>query len=422
MSINVTKVKMIKSVALIMAAGSGTRLAAGMRENIHEMPKQYLLINQQSVLSYSILSFLDHADIAALQIVIRAGDEMLYRETMAFIAHHPQFSKILPPVLGGAERQDSVRHGLKSLAQLRPDYVLIHDAARPGVDGAMITHLLAACKDGDGAIPALPIADTIKRGAHDMYCGETLPRDGLYLAQTPQIFNYKSIQAAHEKFPEMTASDDAKLAELAGLRIKLITGARRLMKITHADDLDDVARYLRPNTDTKTEPKMLETRMGMGFDVHRFADESAGRKLMLCGVDVPSPRGLEGHSDADVGLHALTDAILGALAAGDIGTYFPPSDPTWRNADSALFLRHAAQMVTKRGGRIINVDVTIICEAPRIGPHRAAMVARMAEILGIENDRVSVKATTTEQLGFTGRGEGIAANAVAVIAATGCTD
>ncbi|MCX8505917.1 MAG: 2-C-methyl-D-erythritol 2,4-cyclodiphosphate synthase, partial [Alphaproteobacteria bacterium] len=372
-----------------------------------DLPKQYLSLSGRSVVAYSIAAFMAHPAIAAIQMVIRAGDEVLYQNAITEFAAHKNFAKLLPPVVGGDERQKSVANGLAALARIAPDWVFIHDAARPGLDGAMISQLLAGCGDGhaDGAILALPVADTVKRQDKDGFCAATVSRDGLWLAQTPQFFKYKAILAAHQKFHTALASDDAKLAEIAGLRIKILTGARRLTKITQIQDWQEISAIM----DVQNMDKIMIPRTGQGFDVHQLGIAENGRKLMICGVEIPSKMTLLGHSDADVGLHALTDAILGALAAGDIGLHFPPSDPKWKNADSAQFLRHAAQLVTAQNGRITHVDVTLICESPRITSHREAMIARIAGILAIAPSRVSVKATTTEKLGFTGRGEGIAA-------------
>lgn len=401
------------SVALIMAAGNGTRLRQNLdpSDPAQAVPKQYLKLNHRPILAYSLAAFLHHPHITAIQVVIRPEDQELYLACLKEFSQLPEFAKLMPPVWGGAERQISVVNGLAALNELDPYRVFIHDAARPGIDAALITRLLAAAMGEDGVIPALPVADSLKRQDQAGYCHETVTRDGLWLAQTPQVFNYQAILTAHRKFPAMIASDDGKLAEAAGLRIKLVEGARRLLKITHPQDLQDMAAYFAQSHSGHA----YATRIGQGFDVHQLARAADGRKLMLCGVHIPSDLALVGHSDADVGLHAATDAILGALAAGDIGGHFLPSDPRWKNADSSQFLRHAAQLVSEQGGRIVNLDVTLICEAPHIAPHRAAMITRMAEILAIDPARISVKATTTEKLGFTGRGEGIAAMAVTSI-------
>jgi 2-C-methyl-D-erythritol 4-phosphate cytidylyltransferase/2-C-methyl-D-erythritol 2,4-cyclodiphosphate synthase len=312
--------------------------------------------------------------------------------------------QLLPPVSGGPNRQDSVRNGLESLADLHPDHVLIHDAARPFVSPAIIDRTLAALADAPGAIVAIPVTDTLKR-AEDGQVGETVDRSGLWRAQTPQAFRFAEILAAHRAARGAAMTDDAAVAEAARLPMKLVMGADDNFKITTAEDLQRAERLLAPAAS--------EFRTGTGYDVHRFA---AGDGVTLCGIRIAHDQALEGHSDADVGLHALTDAILGAIGAGDIGSHFPPSDRQWRGVDSAKFVEHAAGLVAAKGGRITHVDVTLICERPKIAPHRAAMVSRIAGILHLAEDRVSVKATTTEGLGFTGRREGIAAQAVATVA------
>jgi 2-C-methyl-D-erythritol 4-phosphate cytidylyltransferase/2-C-methyl-D-erythritol 2,4-cyclodiphosphate synthase len=281
--------------------------------------------------------------------------------------------------------------------------VLIHDAARPLIDGSLIDRMIDALAATPGAIPVLPVADTVKRGA-DGQVVETLDRATLWRAQTPQAFRYADIMAAHAAAAGRELTDDAAVAEAAGLAVALIAGTEENFKVTAEADLHRARQILSPGTDI---------RVGNGFDVHRFGP---GERIMLCGIAVPHDYGLIGHSDADVGLHALTDAILGAIGAGDIGQHFSPSDARWKGADSAQFLAHADSLVRARGGRILSVDVTIICERPKVGPHREKMVARVASILGLEPSRVSVKATTTEGLGFTGRAEGIAAQATASIA------
>jgi len=308
--------------------------------------------------------------------------------------------------MGGAERQDSVRLGLESLVDRAPDRVLIHDAVRPFVDRDMIDRVLNALDTSPAALPAIPVNDTLKR-CDDGLVRATIPRAGLWQAQTPQGFRFDDILAAHRKLATQTFTDDSAIAEAAGLAVAVVGGADDNFKITTADDLRRAE--LRFSTD--------EVRTATGFDVHGF--DVAGDHIMLCGVAVPFKRSLKGHSDADVALHALADALLGTIAAGDIGVHFPPSDPAWRGAASDTFLRHAGALVAAKGGRIVNLDLTIICEEPKIGPYREAMTARIAEILGIGPDRVSVKGTTTERLGFLGRGEGIAAQAIASIRLTG---
>jgi 2-C-methyl-D-erythritol 4-phosphate cytidylyltransferase / 2-C-methyl-D-erythritol 2,4-cyclodiphosphate synthase len=304
-------------------------------------------------------------------------------------------------VPGGATRQDSVRAGLEALAPHAPDIVLVHDAARPFIPPGTIPALLAALQQVPGAIPALPVADTLKRVRQGIIT-ETVPRDGLYRAQTPQAFHFRALLEAHRSAPP-GATDDAALLEAAGESVAIVPGAPENIKLTYPEDLARLERIMAPT---------LIPRVGTGFDVHVL---QTGRKLMLCGVQVPHDQGLAGHSDADVGIHALCDAIYGALAEGDIGRHFPPGQDAWKDADSARFLAHAAQRIAARGGKLANADVTLICERPKIAPHAAAMAVRLAALLGVDPACVSVKATTTERLGFTGRGEGIAAQAVATI-------
>jgi 2-C-methyl-D-erythritol 4-phosphate cytidylyltransferase/2-C-methyl-D-erythritol 2,4-cyclodiphosphate synthase len=377
-------------IALIVAAGSGTRFGG-------ELPKQYLPLAGRAVLRHSAETFLRHPAISGVRVVISSEHRALYDTATAGL-------RLLPPVIGGANRQDSVRNGLESLADLRPVHLFIHDAARPFLSAAIIDRTLAALGEASGAIVAVPVTDTLKRG-RDGRVGETVDRSGLWRAQTPQAFRFADILAAHRAVEGAAMTDDAAVAEAAGLPMKLVMGADDNFKITTAEDLQRAERLLAPGAS--------DYRMGAGYDVHRFV---AGDGVTLCGVRIAHDQALEGHSDADAGLHALTDAILGAISAGDIGSHFPPSDPRWRGVDSGTFLAHAAGLVAGRGGRIAHVDVTLICERPKIAPHRAAMVTRIAGILGLEEHRVSVKATTTEGLGFTGRREGIAAQAVATVA------
>lgn len=376
-------------IALIVAAGSGQRFGA-------ERPKQYLDLSGKPVLRRTVDAFLRHPQVSGVRVVINPAFRDLYDMAVDGLG--------LPePVAGGATRQESVRNGLESLAESPPDLVLIHDAARPLVDGATIGAVIAALGGQPAAIAAVPVADTLKRG-RDGLVADTVDRDGLWRAQTPQGFRFPDILAAHRAAAGLELTDDAAVAERAGLPVALVPAKEENFKVTTPEDLIRAARAL--------DAGLSDIRTGTGFDVHRFTD---GDHVTLCGVRVPHTHKLEGHSDADVGLHALTDAILGALCAGDIGSHFPPSEPQWRGADSARFLKHAADLVADRGGMIAHVDVTVICERPKVGPHREAMVARIAEILDMEPGRVSVKATTTERLGFTGRGEGIAAQAVATV-------
>jgi 2-C-methyl-D-erythritol 4-phosphate cytidylyltransferase / 2-C-methyl-D-erythritol 2,4-cyclodiphosphate synthase len=384
---------MTNSIALIVAAGSGTRLGG-------EVPKQYLPLAGRAVLRHSVETFLRHPAISGVRVVISAEHRALYDGAVAGLP-------ILPPVAGGASRQDSVRNGLESLTDLWPDRVLIHDAARPFLTAEIVDRTLAALDDAPGAVVAVPVTDTLKRGKGGQVAG-TVDRSALWRAQTPQAFRYAEILAAHRQAEGAAMTDDAAVAEAAGLPVKLVMGADDNFKITTADDLRRAERLVGGVAQ--------EFRTGTGYDVHRFAP---GDGVTICGVRIAHEQSLEGHSDADVGLHALTDAILGTIGAGDLGSHFPPGDPQWRGADSAQFLTHAAGLVTAKGGRIAHVDVTLICERPKIAPHRGAMIERIAAILGLDEGRVSVKATTTEGLGFTGRREGIAAQAVATVALPG---
>lgn len=379
---------MAGAAALILAGGSAVRFGG-------DVPKQYLTLAGRAVLRHSAETFASHPDIDAVRVVIRADDRAIYDDAMAGL-------DILAPVTGGTTRQESSRLGLESLAELAPDRVLIHDAARPFIDEATISRIIEALDANAATLPAIPVTDTLKRAA-----GGTVDRDGLWRAQTPQGFRYDEIMAAHRTaagagLPPLT--DDAAVAENAGLDVALVMGNEDNMKVTMQEDFERAERLMAGRSG--------ETRIGTGFDVHQFGP---GDHVILCGVRIESDQGLIGHSDADAGLHALTDALLGALGAGDIGEHFPPSDPQWRGASSDRFLAHAASLVRARGGQIVNVDVTLICERPKIRPHRDAMRARVAEILAVNEDQVSVKATTTEGMGFTGRQEGLAAQAIATI-------
>ncbi len=374
----------MRVAAILVAAGSGLRFGA-------DRPKQFSVLAGKPVVRWAAERLAAQADL--LQPV---GEAASLDPALAGLRH-------LPVVAGGATRQDSVRAGLEALAPHAPDVVLIHDAARPFFPADVVPALLEALTHLPGAIPAVPVADTLKRAA-DGRIGATVPRDGLYRAQTPQAFRFDTALELHRYYagaPGLT--DDAALLERAGLGVALVAGHDDNIKLTFQEDAVRLERILGG---------MMEPRTGTGFDVHVL---QAGRALMLCGVDVPHEQGLAGHSDADVGLHALCDAIYGALAEGDIGRHFPPSEATWKDADSARFLRHAAGRIAARGGRLANADVTLICERPKITPHAPAMMARLADLLGVEVGRISVKATTTERLGFAGRGEGIAAQAVVTV-------
>ncbi|MCS6932638.1 MAG: bifunctional 2-C-methyl-D-erythritol 4-phosphate cytidylyltransferase/2-C-methyl-D-erythritol 2,4-cyclodiphosphate synthase [Acetobacteraceae bacterium] len=370
----------MRIAALLLAAGAGTRFGGA-------VPKQFLPLCGRPVLRHAAEALLAEGLVRRL---LPVGEAEAVSAALAGLPHDP-------PVPGGASRQASVRAGLEALAQDPPDVVLIHDGARPVVPRGTIPALLSALERHPGAIPAIPVADTLKRAEAGVIAA-TVPREGLFRAQTPQAFRFDAILAAH-RAATAEATDDAALLEAAGLPVALVEGSERNLKITRPEDLSRMEREMAG---------AMLPRIGTGFDVHRLVP---GRPLVLCGVVVPHEFGLEGHSDADVGIHALCDAIYGALAEGDIGRWFPPSEAAWKDADSARFLRHAAARIAARGGMLANADVTLVCERPRIAPHAAAMQARLAALLGCESARVSVKATTTEHLGFPGRGEGIAAQA-----------
>jgi 2-C-methyl-D-erythritol 4-phosphate cytidylyltransferase/2-C-methyl-D-erythritol 2,4-cyclodiphosphate synthase len=372
----------MKVAAILVAAGSGSRFGG-------DVPKQFLMVAGKPVIRHAAEQLIRHASL--LQPV---GDA-------APIGAALRGLPLLPAVPGGATRQQSVRNGLEALAPYAPDYVLVHDAARPHVPPGTIEALLHELRETPGAIPAAAVADTLKRVDRGVIM-ETVPRTALFRAQTPQAFRFDTLLAAHRSGVEGT-TDDASLLEAMGETVAVVAGSEDNIKLTYPDDFLRLERIMAGHS---------VPRVGMGFDVHAFAD---GRPLMLCGIAIPHERGLAGHSDADVGIHALCDAIYGALAEGDIGRHFPPDEASWKDADSARFLRHARDRVAARGGRLVNADVTLICERPKITPHAPAMIERLASLLDIARDRISVKATTTEKLGFTGRREGIAAQAVVSI-------
>jgi 2-C-methyl-D-erythritol 4-phosphate cytidylyltransferase/2-C-methyl-D-erythritol 2,4-cyclodiphosphate synthase len=372
-----------KTVALVVAAGSGSRTGG-------EVPKQYRRVGGKALLAHAI-DALRHPRIDEVRVVIGPGQEKLYPEAVG--------ERPLPaPVLGGAERQDSVLRGLEAIEDA--DVVLIHDAARAFLPAAVIDRLLDALEHKDGAVPVLPVVDTLARAAGAL--GETVPRETLVRVQTPQAFRFEVILAAHRAWTG-SATDDAQVARAAGLSVATVEGDPMLEKLTYEADFARWEERLRAR---------MVSRTGMGFDVHAF---ERGDGLWMSGILIPHERGLKGHSDADVVLHAVTDALLGAIGEGDIGQHFPPSDPQWRGAASSRFVEHARGLIQARGGRIDHVDATVICEAPKVGPHRDAMRVRLAELLGLPLPRVSIKATTSERLGFTGRGEGIAAQAIATV-------
>ena len=380
--------------AIVVAAGRGERARQGEGGG----PKQYAPLKGKTVLDHAVAAFAGHPAIGSVTVVIHPDDHALYTQSVM------ERETLRPPVEGGETRQASVLAGLQSLAASPPDYVLIHDAARPAVSAEVIDRVCDGLAPGSGVLAAVPVADTLKSVADGTVVG-TVDRTGLWAAQTPQGFDFPALLQAHREARKSGRdfTDDAGIAEWAGMAVRVSVGSRANMKITQAGDLGIVGAMMG------TE----DICTGSGFDVHGF---EPGDGVTLGGCFIAHTAKLKGHSDADVVLHALTDALLGAVGAGDIGQHFPPSDPQWRDADSARFLAHALDLVTERGGRLVNLDLTIICEAPKIGPHRDAIRARVAELCGLAADRVNIKATTTEGLGFTGRREGIAAMASANVA------
>ncbi|WP_163272749.1 bifunctional 2-C-methyl-D-erythritol 4-phosphate cytidylyltransferase/2-C-methyl-D-erythritol 2,4-cyclodiphosphate synthase [Chelativorans alearense] len=383
--------------AVIVAAGRGER--AGQNGN---GPKQYRPIGGKSVIRYTLETFAAHERIDTIAVAIHPEDSTL------FAAACEGIDGDIRAIPGGPSRQESTRLALAALAEVEPDIVLIHDGVRPFIDGALIDRVIDAVADGTGALPAVAISDTLKRSGADMLVKGTVPRADLFAAQTPQGFSFPTILAAHEKALKegrLDFTDDAAIAEWAGIPVRLVEGSPDNTKLTWARDMALADQRL-------SAMRMPDVRTGNGYDVHAFGK---GDRVWLCGVEIAHEKALQGHSDADVGLHALTDALLATCGAGDIGTHFPPSDPQWKGARSRLFVEHAVKLVRGRGGRIANADITLICEAPRVGPHREAMVAELSDMLRIAPERVSVKATTNEKLGFLGREEGIAAIATATV-------
>ncbi len=371
--------------AIIVAAGKGERAGTS-------LPKQFVSIGGKAVLAHAVATFTRHPQIGRVVVVVAEGQADMAAQALGDL-------HVDAIVTGGAERQHSVAAGFAAIGDAR--HVLIHDAARPFLPASVIDRLIAALDTADGAIPALPVVDTLART--DGALGDIVDRTGLIRVQTPQAFHTDVIRDAHARWSGAAATDDAQIARGAGYKVAVVEGHPMLEKITQPADFAEAER--------KCSQRMI-SRTGLGYDVHRLA---VGEELWLCGVQFAHDKGLTGHSDADVALHALTDALLGALGDGDIGAHFPPSDAQWRGAASYRFVEHAAALIRKAGGVIDHVDVTIICEAPKIGPHRDAMRSAIAQMLAIPLTKVSVKATTTERLGFTGRGEGIAAQAAATI-------
>ena len=382
-----------RTAVIIVAAGRGLRAGPG-------GPKQYRTLGGRSVIARAMAAFCGHPQVVAVQPVVNPDDIAVFNQAIGDVA-------ALPPVNGGATRQASVRAGLEALVATAPDIVLIHDAARPFANDALIARAIEAATSTGAAVPVIPVTDTIKQVDARGHVDATPERARLRIAQTPQAFRYDVILEAHRRAAREGRddfTDDAALAEWAGLTVATFEGDPANMKLTTPEDF--------AREEARLGAMLGDIRTGTGYDVHAFGD---GDHLMLCGVRVPHNRGFLAHSDGDVGLHALVDAILGALADGDIGSHFPPSDPQWKGAASDKFLVYAMERVKARGGRVAHLEVTMICERPKIGPLRDTMRARIAEITGLPLSRVAVKATTSERLGFTGREEGIAATASATI-------
>lgn len=392
-----------KVAVVVVAAGRGERARRKGEDN--HGPKQYRLIGHESILLATLKTFDSQSSINVIVPVIHEDDDTLYQKaTEGFTGN-----KVTSPIIGGNTRQESVFNGLKALKHINPDYVLVHDAVRPFVSLDTIERVIAGLEKSTAILPALPVVDTIKRVTMQdnslPVISETVDRSTLWSAQTPQGFKYTDLLKAHEKTTRNTFTDDCAVMESAGHSVHVVEGNAENVKITTADDIDEATRRVQ-------QMIMMETRVGNGFDVHAFEE---GNAVILGGISIPHTKKLKGHSDADVALHTITDAIYGALADGDIGSHFPPSDPQWKGAASDQFLIHACNRVKERGGRIIHLDLTLMCEAPKIGPHREAMREEIARICTLPVSRVAVKATTTEKLGFTGREEGIAAMATATI-------
>jgi 2-C-methyl-D-erythritol 4-phosphate cytidylyltransferase/2-C-methyl-D-erythritol 2,4-cyclodiphosphate synthase len=385
------------SVAVVIVAGGAGFRAGG------ELPKQYQLIGGRPVIWWTLKAFIDHPRISHVQTVIGVDHGHLFAEAMAGL-------EIAPPVIGGDTRQDSCRIGVAACENSGMQKVLIHDAARPFVSADLISHIIAELDRSEGVIPGLPVADTMKLAPGGLV-ERTVDRQGLWAVQTPQGFDFKAILAAHKKAYDQDfggLTDDAAVAEKFGIKVRVIVGRAENRKLTTAEDIREADQFLM----AKVNSERPDVRVGQGIDFHEF---EAGDGVVLCGVKIPHDKKLKGHSDADAALHALTDAILGALGEGDIGTFFPPSDAQWKGVSSAIFLRKAIDLLNARNGIIANVDITILAEAPRVGPHVAAMKALLSPLLHIPSDRIAIKATTTEKLGAIGRREGLAAFATVTV-------
>ncbi|MFT4342579.1 bifunctional 2-C-methyl-D-erythritol 4-phosphate cytidylyltransferase/2-C-methyl-D-erythritol 2,4-cyclodiphosphate synthase [Bartonella bacilliformis] len=385
--------------AIILAAGRGSR--AGSLQN---GPKQYRFLGREPVICHTIRCFLQHPAIINIILVIHPDDHQICANAIADLKDH------LTIIEGGETRQISTLQGLRALKNVKPNYVHIHDGARPFIGNELLEQIHTSINHKEGILPVLSVSDTLKYVSNTHHVLETIPRTNLYRAQTPQCFPFELILAAHEKAMQshkQDFTDDSAIAEWFGIPIRTIPGDPNNIKITWPADLETARSYL-----LKGMQIFPDIRTGNGYDVHSFED---GHYITLCGIKIPFEKKLNGHSDADVALHALTDALLATQGAGDIGTHFPPSDPQWKNASSEIFLHHAIEIIKKAEGRIANVDITLIAEKPKIGPYRHIMTENLMKILKISTDRISIKATTNEKLGFIGREEGIAALATATV-------
>lgn len=390
------KIEPLETIALLVAGGRSERMGGG-------LPKQYREVDGVSVIRRIVKTFMEHPEIDGVRVVIRREHHAYYKQALHGL-------NIIPCVVGGETRQKSVRFGLESIAHFDPQKVLVHDVARPLASKRLISRITLELNKKQAVIPVLKLADTVKR-AEDNQITETLLRDGLVCVQTPQGFDYKTLLSAHKKAKAhgLEFTDDSAVCEAAGISVFTVDGEGSNFKITSSADIKSMEMALNMNSETRT---------GIGYDVHRLEEHEADRPIAkqtikLCGVRIPFTHHLVGHSDADVAMHALVDAILGAIGAGDIGVHFPPDDHKWKGADSDRFLIHAYELLKNSGGELVNMDVTIICERPKISEYRAEMIRHIAGLLKIDEHRISIKATTTEKLGFTGRAEGIAAQAVA---------
>ena len=387
----------MKVIALITASGRGNRF-----NNSEGIPKQYMPLAGFPMLRHAILAFLNHPQIDEVICTINKDDEKLYEESVIGL-------DLLDPVIGGQTRQESVRIGLQALKEYNPDKVLIHDGVRPFTTKRVINGILEKLQTHPAVIPAIPVEDTIKK-YKDGKIEWTVERDNMWRAQTPQGFDYKDILNAHNAFKDIHFTDDAALDEYSGIPVAIVPGSQNNFKVTTYEDYERAKRIIAMRSDNVA----CETRVGIGHDVHAFRDKIKGENnnVKLCGIDVECDKKIQAHSDGDVAIHAIIDAILGAIGEGDIGMHFPDTDPKWENVASSLMLKHVNHLAHKKGAKILNIDLTIICQKPKIAKLNKKMVKSLAEILNIDESRINVKATTTEKLGFLGKGEGIAASAI----------